>query len=143
MATDLQSPPEQSSMATLVNGIVHDFQDLIEQQVRLARKDLETGFAHVKEAGLMMGLAAGFIVPGAIGLFLMLAHLVHWLASPASADPAAIPLWGCYALVGGVFVVVGLAFVWAGKKQVSTLPDQAVKGLEENLEWKTNQTSPK
>jgi uncharacterized membrane protein YqjE len=143
MATDLQSPPEQSSMASLVNGIVHDFQDLIEQQVRLARKDLESGFTHIKEAGLMMGLGAGFLVPGAIGLFLMLVHLVHWLASPASADPASIPLWGCYALIGGLFVLVGLAFVWAAKKQVSTLPDQAVKALEENLEWKTNQTSPK
>lgn len=140
MATDLEHRSEQS-VTSLVNGIVQDFQHLATQQVELARQEFGQEFGKVKTAAINTAVGVGLLLPGVILVGMMLAHLIHWLASPALADPAAIPLWGCFALVGIPILIIGGGLLYAGKKEVESahaIPPQTTKALEENLEWKTN-----
>jgi hypothetical protein len=68
-------------------------------------------------------------------------HLLHWATSPEGTDPAAIPLWGCYGIVGAAVLLIGGVLAFAGKKRFDSfnpLPDETVKAIQENLQWTTN-----
>jgi hypothetical protein len=144
MATEVQNHPEQS-MASLVGGIVGDFQDLIKQQLALTRKEIEADLRKTREAATLLGVGIGLALFGCFALCLMLAHLIHFLTTPAvaraSLEPAAIPLWGCYGLVTVVLLGVGGALAFAGKKKFDSfnpLPDESAQALKENIEWIAN-----
>ena len=68
-------------------------------------------------------------------LSVMLAHLLNYLW------PETIPpLWGGYAIVGGMLAALGGGLVFWGKAQFTKfnpLPDQTVEGLKENIQWQT------
>jgi len=141
MATEVQNQPEQQSLTTLVTGIVNDFQDLVKQQLQLTRREIEADLRKTREAASLWALGLGVVFLGAITLCLMLAHLIHWLAIPATAagyDPAAIPLWACYLIVGAVLVGGGGCLVLAGKKKIDSvhpLDNPATQALKENVQW--------
>jgi len=143
MTTEVQNHSETNSVAALVGGIVTDVQDLIKQQLQLTRKEIEADFRKTREAASVLALGAGIIFLGAFALCLMLAHLIHSLATPAGVapDPATIPLWGCYGLVAAVLLIVGGGLAFAGKKKFDSfnpLPDESAQVLKENLEWIAN-----
>jgi hypothetical protein len=82
----------------------------------------------------------GVAAVGGILLSLMIVHLIHWLSVPADvvADPARIPLWGCYGLTALLFLGGGAALVGVGLKRFEAnnpLPDQTLKSVEENVSW--------
>jgi hypothetical protein len=144
MATEVQNQSD-TSVATLVSGIVTDVQDLIKQQLQLTRKEIESDFRKTREAASMLVVGLGVLFFGGVALCLMLAHLIHHLTLPAgqvsSFDPAAIPLWGCYGIVAAVFLVVGGGLAFAGKKKFDSfnpLPDESAQVLKENVEWIAN-----
>jgi len=142
MATEVQNHSEQQSLTSLVTGIVNDFQDLVKQQLQLTRREIEADLRKTREAASIWALGLGVVFLGAIALCLMLAHLIHWLAIPATAaagyDPASIPLWVCYLIVGAVFVGSGWCLVLAGKKKIESvhpLDNPATQALKENVQW--------
>jgi hypothetical protein len=143
MAAEVQSPPEQG-FTSLVRGIVNDIGDLIKQQFRFAQAELRSDMRKTQEATVALAAGAGVALLGLIVLTLMLVHLLHWLTIPADVqnpDPARLPLWACYAIVGLVITAVGGALVLAGKKKFDSfnpLPDETVKTVEENLQWTAN-----
>src|SRR5881394_4079841 len=102
MATEVQNHSEQS-MASLVGGIVGDVQDLIKQQLALTRKEIEADLRKTREAATLLAVGIGTALFGLFAFCLMLAHVIHYLATPAAlrvtAEPAAVPLWGCYGIV--------------------------------------------
>ncbi len=145
MATEVQNHQDNASVATLVSGIVTDVQDLIKQQLQLTRKEIEADFRKTREAASVLILGIGLFSLGGIALVLMLAHLIHRLTLPAgqvhSFDPATVPLWGCFGIVAAVFLVVGGALAFAGKKKFDSfnpLPDESAQALKENVEWIAN-----
>ena len=142
MATEVQNHSEPS-VTSLVGGIVSDFQDLIKQQLRLTRQEIEADLRKTKETVSLLAVGAILCLLGAFTSCLMLAHLIHWLATPATAvavDPATLPLWGCFGLVAAALWLAGGYMLLSAKKKVdeasSPLHDTA-QGLKENLEWKT------
>jgi uncharacterized membrane protein YqjE len=92
MATEVQNRPETESVATLVSGIVTDVQDLIKQQLQLTRKEIEADFRKTREAASLLILGLGVLFFGGFALCLMMAHLIHHLATPSGVvwDRAAI-----------------------------------------------------
>jgi len=91
----------------------------------------------------MFAAGAGVLLLGAILACLMLVYLLHWLTAPAGADPASLPLWACYGIVGAAFGAVGGVLLAAGKKKyesTSLLPDKSARALKENVECLTNKT---
>jgi len=138
MSPAVQNPSDQPSMVSLMGGIVSDFQELIKQQVALTKEEVKSDLRKAKEGAVKTGIGAALLVVGALLLCLMLVHLLHWLTSPAPADPATIPLWGCYGIVAAAFGVIGgvLAKAGMGRFEAMNLPEKAARDLKENVEWK-------
>jgi len=141
MPVEVQSPPEQGSFTSLVKGIVNDVGDLIKQEFRFVRTELRTDLRRTGEASKFLAIGIFVALLGLGVLVLMLVHLLHWLTSPAFADPAGLPLWACHAIVGGLLAGSGTVLILVGKKKFDSfnpLPDQTAQTLKENLEWITN-----
>jgi len=137
----LQTPPDEAheaengpSLTKLVTGLIDDAEKLFKQQVELVRVEIRNDIRKTKEAAQYMGVGAGVAALGGIVLALALVYLLAWLAP-------SLPLWACYAIVGGLLVVVGGVLVYIGQrifKSFNPLPDQSAEGLQENVQWLTN-----
>jgi uncharacterized membrane protein YdjX (TVP38/TMEM64 family) len=132
MANDIHTTAEPS-VTSLVSGIAGDFQSLIQQQVMLVRQEIQEDLRKTKEGATSFALAAAVTSVSAI--------LIGFTAVYALGAATTWPLWGCFAIVAGVFAAAAAALIVAGMKKfdsISPLHDQAIQGLKENLEWKTN-----
>ncbi len=143
MAVDLQHPPaEQQSVTGLVAGIIDDFQKLLTQQMDMARAEVRTDWNRIKEALVPLTVGGGLLAIGGLLLSLTLVFLLHWGTTPASAaDPAQVPLWGCFAIIGALFLALGGGCLAAGIHKLQTvtpLPEQSAEALKENVKWLTN-----
>lgn len=121
------------SFSGLVSGIVDDAQELIKQQLTLFRHEIQTDIRKTKEGALSLGLGLGVASLGTILLTFMLVHLLNWSVPQ-------LPLWACFGIVGGVFIVGGGLLCYGGKKifdSFSPLPNESVQALKENLQWIT------
>lgn len=135
MATNLQTDSRQG-VGELVSGIVQDAQELVSQQMRLFKQEVRQDFRNARDGLCLLGVAAVVLLVASLLLGLMLVHLVQWLAP-------SWPMWGCFALVGGVFVAIGAPLAYLGYEKIRSrniLPDESAKALEESLEWKTKPT---
>lgn len=146
MSTQVPTSSEPG-VSTLLKGIVGDLGDLIKQEIRFAKTEVKTDLSKSKDAIAILALGAGIAVVGGLFLCVMLVHLLHWLTIPSGyvdPDPARLPLWGCYAIVGGLFLAAGSGLVFAGLKKFRSfnpLPDQTADTLKENVQWITNANS--
>jgi uncharacterized membrane protein YqjE len=132
MATNLQTDPGPS-VASLATGIVHDFQELVKQQLELFKHELKADVRNTRE--VMTSLAVGLVLLGLGGLvlFLGLAELLFWLAPT-------LHRWGSYLIVGGLVSAVGAGLSYYGYQQFrasNLLPEESAEALKENLEWTT------
>jgi hypothetical protein len=131
----------EPGIATLVKGIINDVGDLIKQEFKFARTEVQTDLRKSKDAIVVLAIGAGATALGLIFAGLMVVYLLHWLTSPPGADPAGIPLWGCYGIVMLVFLGSGTALLLAGKKKFESfnpLPVQTVETVKENVQWIAN-----
>lgn len=129
MATNLQTGSEPS-LTSIVSGIIHDFQDLVKQQMDLFKTEVAADIRKTRDASAALAF-------GAIALFLggglLCVALVHLLIAFVS-----LPAWASYLLVGGVVFVLGGILTLVGWNQFRSVgADQSVRALQENLEWKT------
>jgi len=131
----------EPSFSHLVKGIVDDIGDLIKQQIQFAKKEVQTDLRKSKEAVVALAIGAGALFLGILFAGFMLVHLLHWLTTPPGADPASLPLWSCYAIVGVLCLGTGAAMIQAGRKKFASfnpLPEQTVETMKENVQWIAN-----
>jgi len=129
------------NMAPLVTGIIDDLQELIKQNLALFKVEVREDFKKTREAAAALGVGVGLAVVGALHLTLMLVYLLWWAFDPAARSASGLPLWVCFAIVGGVFLGVGAALTFRGKKKLDSfnpLPDQTADALKENVQWIKN-----
>jgi len=132
MATDVRDGSEPS-LSALLSGIVHDAQELTRQQLALFKEEVASDLRKTREVAITWAIGLGAAFLGAILLFLMLVHLLHWATD--------LSLWACYGLVGAVTILLGGVLLYTGKKQLETinpLPDQSVQALKENVQCLMN-----
>jgi len=132
MTTNLQTD-ENTSMTTLVRGIVDDAQELAKQQFALFKAEVREDARKTREASTMLG-AGGLLT--FVGLLVLVFGVAHWLYAAIPGTP----LWVWYLVVGGVVAVAGLALAYAGYEKFRSfnpLPDKTAKALTENLTWPT------
>jgi len=135
MTTNLQTETGQG-VGELVTGIIQDAQTLISQQFTLFKHEVRQDFRNLREGLIILAVATGVLLVAFMLLGFMLAHLISYLAP-------SWPLWVCFALVGGVFAVLGGGLLVLGREKLRTknvLPEESAKALTENLEWKTKPT---
>jgi uncharacterized membrane protein YqjE len=131
---DRLSATDQPTLTALVSGIVHDVQELVRQEINLARTEVKQEWDKAKTAAgaLMAGMV--LLAVGGVLLCFMLVYLINYCG---------VPLWGCFGIVGGVFALFGLLLAgmgYAQARRVSVIPPQTVETLKENVQWLRNQT---
>lgn len=130
------SPGSDASLASLVGGIINDAKDLLLHEFAMAKLEVQDELRKTKTAAMALALGAGIAVVGGLLLILMLVHLLAALTM--------LPLWGCYGIIGGLLVVVGLLLLASGKQkaeQIEVVPPQTVETLKENAQWLKEQTT--
>jgi len=135
-----QSEP---GLTSLLGGIISDFGDLIRQEIRFAKAEVKSDLSKTREAVSI--LAAGIGIASVSGMLLvwMLVYLLHWLTIPAGdvLDPAKLPLWACFGIVGGILAVIGGITIQTGRGKLQSnnpLPDQTAENVKENVQWIAN-----
>jgi len=132
MATQFESNSE-ADVSTLIAGIVKDARELLVEQMTLFQVEIKNDVHRTLMALIPLVIGVVVLLPGFILLGIGGAHLLHW----AIPD---MPLWVGFASVGGFIVVAGVLLVLWGKSMlasVSVTADTALKGLKENIQWKT------
>jgi len=140
MASQVPTTSEPG-ISTLLREIANDIGDLVKQQIQFARAEIKSDLQKSKEAVAFLALGAGSAFFGVLFFGLMVVHLLHWLTGPPGSDPSGLPLWGCHAIVSGLFLVTGLCLYLAGRRMFQSfnpLPVQTVQTAKENVEWITN-----
>jgi Putative Actinobacterial Holin-X, holin superfamily III len=128
----MKGPPSQAepSLAQLLTGIVNDAKELMRQELALAKHEIREDLRKTKAAMLSLGLGIGVAAIGGLLLILMLVHLLHTLAG--------LPLWACYGIVGGLFIIVGGVLLLIAKQtiaRIDVVPPQTVETMKENVQW--------
>lgn len=135
MASDLRNGTETTSFTGLVSGILHDVQELMKQEVALAKAEFREELCKLKQAAVSMISGVALLALGAIFILLMTVHLIHWATS------GNVPLWGCFAIVGGSLAGAGAGLLYCGREraeQIHFVPRQTVDTLKENIQWIKN-----
>jgi cytochrome c biogenesis protein CcdA len=136
MADRINAADTPASMTELVGGIVSDMQTLMRQELQLAKTEMRQEWDKTKAAAGAMAVGAGMLAVGAVLLFFALVYLINFVAP-------ALPLWGCFAIVGGALVLLGGILVAIGRQkvaEVNVVPPQTAATMRENVQWLRNQT---
>jgi len=142
MPNEVHTPPEPG-LTSLLGGIISDFGDLIRQEIRFAKAEVKSDLSKTREAVSVLAVGIGIASVSGLLLVWMLVHLLHWLTIPAGdvLDPARLPLWACFGIVGGILAVIGGITIQTGLSKLQSnnpLPDQTVQNVKENVQWIAN-----
>ncbi|HWP59429.1 MAG TPA: phage holin family protein [Candidatus Acidoferrales bacterium] len=121
---------QKPSIASLIGGIVVDAKNLFVQELLVAKEDVRHDIMATKTAVVALGVSIGIL---AIGVTMILVALVHLLY-----EAMAWPLWQCYALVGLLVTLLGIAaLIFARKKaaEVNFVPERTVEAVKEDAGW--------
>ena len=125
-----------TSMSTLISGIVGDAQELVRQEIALARQEIREEIGTAKDAGIKLAIAGGVLAVGGLLVVLTIAQ--------ALADLLNWPTWAGYGLVGLVLAGVGYFLLSSAQKQlkeVKPVPEKTVETMKENVEWIKDRTT--
>ena len=120
----------EPTVAQLLSGLANDARELLRQELALAKHEVRQELRNIILAVTSLGIGIGMAAIGGLLLILMLVHLLHALTM--------LPLWACYAIVGGLFTVVGVVLLIIGKKklaQIHMVPQGTVETMKENAQW--------
>jgi len=123
---------EESSVASLVGGLMEDARRLFVDQLNLFKVEVKHDLQQTGQALIPLILGIVVMVPAS---FLFAMGLAHGL----TALFPQLPLWASYLLVGFVVAAIGTGLALWGKSILANLRpvDTALKGLQENVQWKT------
>jgi hypothetical protein len=140
MANELETPtcpPDASgpTMTALVSGIIADTQTLMRHELELARVEIKQELTKTRDAAISLAAGAGAMVWATVLLTLMIVFLINW------ATDGAVPLWGCFGIVGGLTLATAAILLFIGKSRAESIhlvPPQTAETLKENVQWLKN-----
>jgi VIT1/CCC1 family predicted Fe2+/Mn2+ transporter len=126
-------PPLDRSVAQVLQDIVHNIQDIVRAEVRLAKTEVREEVVKAKTAGVFIGAGAVSVLFSALFLLFAIVYgLSHVVADWAAALIVALAL----AIVAGVLLSLGVGRF----SRVHPIPDQTVGSIKENMKWAKQQT---
>lgn len=133
MITEVENHPMEST-SSIMSGIVDDLRDLVKKELRLAHEEVKDDLKRARDASMFWLAGVGILCLSVIPFVFMLVYALHTLTSPAASDPASLPMWACYGIVGAVIAIVGYAIMIAGQKRFETISDvldKQIRGVPE------------
>ena len=124
-------PAVERSFSDVLQDIVHNLQDIIRSEVRLAKMELREDLSKTRAAALLLGIGA---LSGVFGIFFVLLAIVHALSYVVPDWAAALIV--AFALAFGAAVAVSRGV--KRFKQVNAAP-KTIESLKENVEWAKQQ----
>jgi uncharacterized membrane protein YqjE len=124
-------PPVERSFSDVLQDIVHNLQDIIRSEVRLAKMELREDLSKTRAAALLLGIGA---LSGVFGIFFVLLAIVHALSY-------VVPDWAAALIVAFALAFGAALAVSRGVKrfkQVNAAP-KTIESLKENVEWAKQQ----
>jgi uncharacterized membrane protein YqjE len=118
------------SIRGLLRGILTDIQQLIREEVALARIEIREQAGRARAAAVSFGIAAASLAFG--GIFLLVA------LATAIADMLDWPVWAGFLVVSVLLSIVGFVTLSSGRRQmqnVHAVPRETISTLKENSEW--------
>ena len=116
------------SVATIVQGILENLQDLVRSEVALAKREIAEDIGRGKSAVVVISAGA---ITTLIGI-----HFLLWAAIYALG--LRLPMWAAAAIVGGTLTAGGAIVVASALRRwrlLSFTPERTVATLKEDVEW--------
>ena len=136
---DMWTDRRRPSVAALLDGLWRDLKTLLALELRLATHEVREELGKAKSAAISLGAGLGLVTIGGLLLILMLVHLLQALTD--------LPLWACYAIVGGAIAGTGAWLLMRAKsaaEDIHVVPIRTVQTMKENVSWITEAvTSPR
>lgn len=130
-AAHRESAPGQQSIGELVKELTSDVGDLIQAELRLAKREVMADAQTMARASAV--LAIGGII-ALLGLVYLLLAAVFALATTLAPWLAALIVGGIALVIGAVAVVIGLNNL----RSVNPMPDQTMENVREDVTWLRN-----
>lgn len=129
MRNDVLNGPTQSSMTSLMGGILNDVRQLVAQQMQLLRLEIQDDLRKARTGAIFLGAGLGVTMVGGLLFCLMLPYLLNWLTGDK------LPLWACFGIFGVVFLLVGAGAAYAALKkfQGAASLKESSETLKENI----------
>ncbi len=120
--------PEQRSVSDVVQDILHNLQDMVRSEIRLAKVEL-------REEGRRAVASGVWIAAGAVGAVSAWIFLLWTLAYGLATR---MPMWAATLLVSAVMATAAAVLIMSGLrrvKDIQPLPERTLESVKENLEW--------
>ena len=121
MATD-------RSVADVLQDILHNVQDILRSEVRLAK-------AEIRQEATQAATAALWMTIGVVGL---LSAWMFLLWTAVYALTTVLPLWAATLVIAVAVACAGGTVLTAGLRRftrMKPMPERTIESLQENLEW--------
>jgi uncharacterized membrane protein YqjE len=121
------------SFSELLQGIIHNVQDIVRSEVRLAKTEIREEAIKAKASLLLLGAGA---VTGLFAILFLLLMIVSALA-------LIVPNWAAALIVAVALAVVAGVMLAGGVKSFQKLhptPERTVESIKENIQWAKQQT---
>jgi uncharacterized membrane protein YqjE len=125
-------PAEDRSFSDVFQDILHNVQDIVRSEVRLAKTEIREEVGEAKSAAVMLG---GGALTSIFALLFFLLTLVYALA-------LVMPSWAAALIVGAALAVIATLMLITGRrrfKQIHPTPERTVETIKENVEWAKQQ----
>lgn len=119
---------DNRSIKEIIEGILHEIQNIIQAEIRLARTEIAQKTGPLKSASLFLGIAA---VCGILGAGCLVVTCIAALA-------LVMPVWLAALLIGiGLCGIAGGAFTLGRTRieQVDPAPRRTVETLKDDWQW--------
>jgi uncharacterized membrane protein YqjE len=125
-------PAESRSFSDVFHDILHNVQDIVRSEVRLAKAEIREEVAVAKSSMVLLG---GGALTAIFSLLFSLLTVVYSLA-------LVMPSWAAALIVGAALAVVATLMLTAGLrrfKQIRRTPERTIETIKENVEWAKQQ----
>jgi hypothetical protein len=132
----MASEREESSIGSLIGGLINDIRELFRQEVNLFKVEVRQEVANAKAAAIKIAIAAFALLLAAVFLLTALARGIA-----AGFD---IPVWAGFGVVGALLGIAGgvmLAMAGPNLRAAGPVPPRTVETMKENVEWVKRQKS--
>lgn len=119
---------QRQSLGALVADIANDLSQLIRGEIDLAKTEMKDSARR--------GATGGALLAATVALLLMVGLLVTWAAVYGLADGANLPLWACFLIVAGAYLLIGIVLAAIGVYSLKNArgPEQAAAEFQRTKE---------